>query len=87
MERGVAVLFGDGAGAALVTPDHGSLELIDVELASDGAYAADLCLEPGQPLTMNGRSVSSAGRAQSASRHSRRARAPRHRASGRCRVS
>jgi 3-oxoacyl-[acyl-carrier-protein] synthase-3 len=57
MERGVAVLFGDGAGAALVTPDHGSLELIDVELASDGAYAADLCLEPGQPLTMNGRSV------------------------------
>ena len=57
MERGVAVLFGDGAGAALVTPDHGLLELIDVELASDGAYAADLCLEPGKPLTMNGRSV------------------------------
>ena len=57
MERGVAVLFGDGAGAALVTPDHGLLELIDVELASDGAYAADLCLEPGRPLTMNGRSV------------------------------
>ncbi|MGD0002275.1 MAG: 3-oxoacyl-[acyl-carrier-protein] synthase III C-terminal domain-containing protein [Bryobacteraceae bacterium] len=57
MERGVAVLFGDGAGAALVTPDRGPLELIDVELASDGAYAADLCLEPGKPLTMNGRSV------------------------------
>jgi 3-oxoacyl-[acyl-carrier-protein] synthase-3 len=56
-DRGVAVLFGDGAGAALVSPDQGLLELIDVELASDGAYAADLYLEPGQPLTMNGRSV------------------------------
>ncbi|MGD0578712.1 MAG: 3-oxoacyl-[acyl-carrier-protein] synthase III C-terminal domain-containing protein [Bryobacteraceae bacterium] len=56
-DRGVAVLFGDGAGAALVTPGPGLLELIDVELASDGSYAADLCLEPGQPLSMNGRSV------------------------------
>ena len=57
MDRGVAVLFGDGAGAALVCADWGPLELIDVELASDGAYAADLFLEPGQPLAMNGRSV------------------------------
>ncbi len=56
-ERGVAVLFGDGAGAALVSPESGLLELIDVQLASDGAYAADLFLEPGKPLSMNGRSV------------------------------
>ena len=56
-ERGVAVLFGDGAGAVLVTPDSGSLELLEVELASDGTYAADLCLEPNKPLNMNGRSV------------------------------
>ena len=56
-ERGVAVLFGDGAGAVLVTPDGGTLELLDVELASDGAYAQDLCLEPGKPLHMDGRSV------------------------------
>jgi 3-oxoacyl-[acyl-carrier-protein] synthase-3 len=56
-ERGVAVLFGDGAGAALVTPDSGSLELLDVELASDGTYAGDLYLEPNKPLSMNGRSV------------------------------
>lgn len=56
-ERGVAVLFGDGAGAVLVTPDSGSLELLDVELASDGAFASDLYLEPGKPLSMNGRSV------------------------------
>jgi|SRR5208283_3585687 len=56
-ERGVAVLFGDGAGAALVSAESGLLELIDVQLASDGAYAADLFLEPGKPLSMNGRSV------------------------------
>lgn len=56
-ERGVAVLFGDGAGAVLVTPDSGSLELVDVELGSDGTYAADLCLEINKPLSMNGRSV------------------------------
>ena len=56
-EKGVAILFGDGAGAVLVTPDSGSLELLDVELASDGTYAADLCLDPYKPLYMNGRSV------------------------------
>lgn len=56
-ERGVAVLFGDGAGAVLVTPDSGRLQLLDVELASDGTYAGDLYLEPGKPLSMNGRSV------------------------------
>jgi 3-oxoacyl-[acyl-carrier-protein] synthase-3 len=56
-ERGVAVLFGDGAGAVLVTPDLGSLELLDVELASDGTYAGDLFLDPYKPLSMNGRSV------------------------------
>jgi len=56
-ERGVAPLFGDGAGAVLVMPDAGKLELLDVELASDGTYAADLCLAPIKPLAMNGRSV------------------------------
>jgi 3-oxoacyl-[acyl-carrier-protein] synthase-3 len=56
-ERGVAVLFGDGAGAALVMPDSGSLELLDTELASDGTYAGDLFLDPFKPLSMNGRSV------------------------------
>ncbi len=56
-ERGVAVLFGDGAGAVLVTPDAGRLELLDVELASDGTFAGDLYLDPDKPLSMNGRSV------------------------------
>lgn len=56
-ERGVAVLFGDGAGAALVTPDEGFAEVLDSEIASDGSYAPDLCLDWDQPLKMNGRTV------------------------------
>jgi 3-oxoacyl-[acyl-carrier-protein] synthase-3 len=56
-ERGVAVLFGDGAGACLVTPDDGPAEIIDSVLASDGNYSEDLSLEHGAPIHMNGRSV------------------------------
>jgi 3-oxoacyl-[acyl-carrier-protein] synthase III len=41
----------------LVTPDSGSLELLDVELGTDGTYAGDLYLDPNKPLSMNGRSV------------------------------
>jgi 3-oxoacyl-[acyl-carrier-protein] synthase-3 len=57
LERGVAVLFGDGAGACLVDPDQGQAAVVDSMLASDGSYAEDLKIEPGQPLTMNGRTV------------------------------
>lgn len=57
MERGVAVLFGDGAGACLVSRDPGPFRIIDFELGSDGNYAEDLRLEFGRPLEMNGRSV------------------------------
>jgi 3-oxoacyl-[acyl-carrier-protein] synthase-3 len=56
-KRGVAVLFGDGAGAALVSPDRGVARIVDSWLGSDGSYAADLCLEHAAPLSMNGRSV------------------------------
>jgi 3-oxoacyl-[acyl-carrier-protein] synthase-3 len=56
-ERGVAVLFGDGAGACLVTADKGKAEIVDSLLASDGTFAEDLKLEHGAPLQMNGRSV------------------------------
>lgn len=56
-ERGVAVLFGDGAGAALVAPDGGFAEVVDSEIASDGSFAPDLCLDWDQPLKMNGRTV------------------------------
>lgn len=56
-ERGVAVLFGDGAGACLITPDEGKAEIVDSVLGTDGTYCDDLTLENGAPLKMNGRSV------------------------------
>lgn len=57
MERGVAMLFGDGAGACLVSPEAGPLEIVDSVVASDGQFADDLALPFGAPLSMNGRSV------------------------------
>lgn len=56
-ERGVMPLFGDGAGACLITPDTGAARIVDWVLASDGAFAEDLRLEFEAPLAMNGRSV------------------------------
>ncbi len=57
LEKGIAILFGDGAGACVMHPSRGFLKVIDSELASDGAFAEDLKLEHGQPLQMNGRVV------------------------------
>jgi 3-oxoacyl-[acyl-carrier-protein] synthase-3 len=57
LERGVAMLFGDGAGACLITADEGPARILDSALHSDGAYAADLRLPYAAPLEMNGRSV------------------------------
>ena len=57
MERGVAILFGDGAGACLISPDSGRAEIIDSALYTDGAFTEDLKLEFGGTLEMNGRSV------------------------------
>jgi 3-oxoacyl-[acyl-carrier-protein] synthase-3 len=56
-ERGVAVLFGDGAGACLVTPDEGIAKVEDSVLGSDGSFSNDLCLDFGLPMKMNGRTV------------------------------
>lgn len=56
-ERGVAVLFGDGAGACLISPDSGRAEIVEVQLGSDGTWADDLCLEQNAPIKMNGRTV------------------------------
>jgi 3-oxoacyl-[acyl-carrier-protein] synthase-3 len=56
LERGIAPLFGDGAGACLISMD-GPLRIVDSVLHSDGAFAQDLRLEFGAPLEMNGRSV------------------------------
>jgi 3-oxoacyl-[acyl-carrier-protein] synthase III len=57
LERGVAPLFGDGAGACLISPGDGSVKIIDSVVHSDGAFAEDLRLEFDAPLEMNGRSV------------------------------
>ena len=51
------ILFGDGAGACVVSPGPGLLEIQDWVASSDGTFADDLCLEPGGPLVMNGRQV------------------------------
>jgi len=57
LERGVAILFGDGAGACLIDPEMGDARIVESALHSDGSYASDLALEFGKPLAMNGRSV------------------------------
>ena len=57
LERGVAPLFGDGAGACLISAGDGSGKIIDAVLHSDGSFAEDLKLEFDAPVEMNGRSV------------------------------
>jgi 3-oxoacyl-[acyl-carrier-protein] synthase III len=56
LERGVAPLFGDGAGACLIGAD-GPVSIIDSVMHSDGQFAEDLRLDFDAPLAMNGRSV------------------------------
>jgi 3-oxoacyl-[acyl-carrier-protein] synthase-3 len=57
LDRNIAILFGDGAGACLIGSEPGGLEIIDSVLHSDGTFADDLRLEFSGPVRMNGRSV------------------------------
>jgi 3-oxoacyl-[acyl-carrier-protein] synthase-3 len=57
LERGVTPLFGDGAGACLISSADGPVSILDSSMHSDGAFAEDLRLEFDEPLAMNGRSV------------------------------
>ncbi len=57
VERGVAPLFGDGAGACIIGPGDGPVRILDSAIHSDGAFADDLRLEFDAPLALNGRSV------------------------------
>jgi 3-oxoacyl-[acyl-carrier-protein] synthase-3 len=50
-----AMLFGDGAGAALVSSEPGPLRLVDAALHSDGQYREDLAFDG--TLKMNGLNV------------------------------
>lgn len=57
VEPGVAVLFGDGAGACLVSAGGGVAQVIDSAIYTDGAFSEDLRLPFDAPLEMNGRAV------------------------------
>jgi 3-oxoacyl-[acyl-carrier-protein] synthase III len=57
MNAGTSVLFGDGAGACLVSADAGFARIVDSALYTDGAFSEDLKLELDGPLEMNGRTV------------------------------
>ncbi len=57
IDRNVAILFGDGAGACQVTPDSAGLQILDSVLHSDGAYSEDLQLGFAGPVGMNGMAV------------------------------
>lgn len=55
--RDTAILFGDGAGAALVSAAGGFAEIRDSVLVSDGEFAEALRLYRDAPLYMDGRTV------------------------------
>ena len=57
LDRNVAILFGDGAGACLVSATDGFAAITREALHSDGNFAADLRMDWGGALEMNGRSV------------------------------
>ncbi|HEY3489458.1 MAG TPA: ketoacyl-ACP synthase III [Candidatus Deferrimicrobiaceae bacterium] len=52
-----AILFGDGAGAALVCPGDGPIMIEDIRIASDGTFADSLSMDFGETLRMDGRTV------------------------------
>jgi 3-oxoacyl-[acyl-carrier-protein] synthase-3 len=56
-DKNTAILFGDGAGACLVSAGKPGLAIVDAALHSDGAYANELALEQNEPIRMNGPTV------------------------------
>lgn len=57
INRDTAILFGDGAGACLISPDGGFARILDSVQFTDGSFANSLRLEFNQPLAMDGRTV------------------------------
>ncbi len=55
--RDTAILFGDGAGACLVSAQTGFARIADSLLASDGQFADALSLDLDSPLHMDGRTI------------------------------
>ncbi|WP_347550745.1 beta-ketoacyl-ACP synthase III [Pseudalkalibacillus hwajinpoensis] len=56
-DRNTAVLFGDGAGAAVIGPVTEGRGILSFELGSDGSGAKHLYQEPAGFMAMNGREV------------------------------
>jgi 3-oxoacyl-[acyl-carrier-protein] synthase-3 len=52
-----AILFGDGAGACIVSPDHGFAKIADVSLSTDGNFADALQLAHNGCIEMKGLAV------------------------------
>ncbi len=57
LNENTAVLFGDGAGAALVSARPGRWEILDAALHTDGQFVDDLTWDGSSALRMNGLSV------------------------------
>lgn len=57
LDPNTAILFGDGAGAVLVSARPGPWEIQDTVLHSDGQYRDSLAFNWSAPLRMNGLSV------------------------------
>lgn len=57
LDKNIAILFGDGAGACLLDAERGAARIVDHALHSDGAFAASLSLQADGTLLMDGRSV------------------------------
>ena len=57
LDANTAILFGDGAGAALVTSRPGRWEILDAALHTDGQFREDLAWDGASALRMNGLSV------------------------------
>ena len=57
LAKETAILFGDAAGACVVAPGGGAIDVVDVRLGDDGTFADALSLSPGGPLVMDGRTV------------------------------
>lgn len=52
-----AILFGDGAGASLVTPGERALSIRDITVASDATFSEALRMDFGSTLEMDGRTI------------------------------
>lgn len=57
LDANTAILFGDGAGAALVSARPGPWRMLDAAIHTDGQFREELRWTPGGALAMNGLSV------------------------------